>query len=364
MTAGLRIACVSGHSRWWRKQRLVAKYVKMRLEGVIYPDVHCLALMLSDRFDFLVEGERVAPGQYDLILSELQASDSQLRYIESLVDAGPAPVAIIPGPPAILSRELTDAKLHRVLHILNAAPHVWAYSPEIKTFCDGLAGRERASLIPWPYDLAATQKLGHSAQRDDGQLRILVQAPMSFHDIVQNHPFVLKAVLLDLWRDLPDELRRRLSFHTFIYNDEDRARYHASGFAEGLPFTLARKLGYRAFVRFVAGCDGIINLTAGSILGRITFLAAALGRPGIFSDNSRFNTALYPGSCVAMFDTVRLRDLVRAMLLGLSTGSQPGSAAPAATDPRLLPDAAVAAAMGDFAANQARLRHILDHPLG
>ena len=42
LSAALRIAFVSGHSRWWRKQRLVAKYFKMRLEGVIYPDVYCL----------------------------------------------------------------------------------------------------------------------------------------------------------------------------------------------------------------------------------------------------------------------------------------------------------------------------------
>jgi len=42
----LRIAFVSGHSRWLRKQRLVAKYLKMRLEGLVYPDVYCLALML------------------------------------------------------------------------------------------------------------------------------------------------------------------------------------------------------------------------------------------------------------------------------------------------------------------------------
>ncbi len=150
MSAGLRIACVSGHSRWWRKQRLVAKYLQMRLAGVIYPDVYCLALMLADKFDFLLEGEKVAPGSYDLILAELQASDSQLSYLESLVEAAAPPVAVIPGPPAILSRDLTDAKLRRVKHILSAARHVWAYAPELKTFCDGLIGRERATIIPWP----------------------------------------------------------------------------------------------------------------------------------------------------------------------------------------------------------------------
>ena len=59
MSGQLRIAFVSGQSQWWRKQRLVAKYLKMRLEGVIYPDVYCLALMLSDKFDFLLEDEKV-----------------------------------------------------------------------------------------------------------------------------------------------------------------------------------------------------------------------------------------------------------------------------------------------------------------
>ena len=40
------------------KQRLAAKYLKMRLEGVIYPDVYCLALMLAAKFDFLLKMRR------------------------------------------------------------------------------------------------------------------------------------------------------------------------------------------------------------------------------------------------------------------------------------------------------------------
>jgi hypothetical protein len=346
----MRIAFVSGHSRWWRKQRLVAKYIKMRLEGVIYPDVFCLALMVSDKFDFLLEDETVPAGKYDLIIAELQASDSQLRYLEALVDAGDPPVAVIPGPPAILSRDFTDAKLRRVQRILRGARHVWAYSPELKTFCDGLIGRERATMIPWPYDLAATQNLGCSSGRGSGRHKILVQAPMSFHDIVQNHPFVLKGVLLDVWQDLPSTLREKITFHTFVYNSTDLARYKSSEFANGLPFVLEGKRGYRSFVRFLGECDGVINLTSGSILGRITFLAAALGRPGIFTNNSLLNARLYPGSGVAMFDTVRLRELVSAMLHGLSDGI---------LDERLLPSASATAEIGDFQANQLWLREIL-----
>jgi len=350
LSSQVRIAFVSHQTRWWRKQRLAAKYLKMRLEGVMYPDVYCLPFMLAGTFDFLLEDEKVPAGKYDLILTELGASESQLRYVESLVLAGDPPVAVIPGPPAILSRDLTDAKLRMVKRILNGARHVWAYSPELQTFCDGMIGEARAVVIPWPYDFAATQKLGNAAARESGRYKILVQAPMSFHDVVQNHPFVLKGVLLDIWQELPTALREKLSFHTFIYDPTDVERYNSSGFPKGLPFVLEGKRGYRAFVRFLAACDGVINLTAGNILGRITFLSAALGRPGIFSDNSPLNVQLYPASTAAMFDTVRLRDLVRAMLLGLNSGS---------TDERLLPSSSKAAEIGDFRANQARLREIL-----
>ena len=54
-----------------------------------------------------------------------------------------------------------------------------------------------------------------------------------------------------------------------------------------------------------------------------------------------------------MFDTVRLRELLRAMLLGLADGI---------TDERLLPSPVAAAEIGDFPANQARLRQILGMP--
>jgi hypothetical protein len=51
-----------------------------------------------------------------------------------------------------------------------------------------------------------------------------------------------------------------------------------------------------------------------------------------------------------MFDTVRLRELVGAMLRGLADGK---------IDQRLLPSSSAAAEIGDFQANQARLREIL-----
>lgn len=134
-----------------------------------------------------------------------------------------------------------------------------------------------------------------------------------------------------------------------MYDSVDVEKYELTEFAAGLPFVLEGKMGYRAFVRFLAGCDGVINLTSGSVLGRITFLAAAVGRPGIFSDNSELNVRLYPRLTVAMFDTVRLRELIELMLGGLG-----GTA-----DLRLMPAAEVAEHVGNFAANRRQLREIV-----
>jgi hypothetical protein len=171
---------------------------------------------------------------------------------------------------------------------------------------------------------------------------------------VQNHPFVLKSVLLDVWQELPQAIREKISFHTFTYNAIDAEKFESTSFAKDLPLMREGKMGYRAFLRFLAGCDGVINLTAGSILGRISFLAAALGRPGIFSDNSTLNVRLYPNSTVAMLDTVRLRELIGAMLHGLEN---------VANHDRLMPSAAAAAEVGDFATNRRRLREIVSETM-
>jgi hypothetical protein len=350
----LKLAFVSGHRQWWRKQRLVAKYLKMRWEGVVYPDVYCLPFMLADKFDFLLEGEKVPRGKYDLILAELQSSENQLGYLQSLVEQGDPPVAAIPGPPEILSRDLNERNLRMAMFILKTARHIWAYSPEIKSFCDGLVGHECATIIPWPFDLAATQRLGRSAAGPAGRLQVVVQVPVRFGEVTQNHPFVLKAILQDLWQKLPPGARERFTFHTFAYSDADRDLFSSSGFAEGLPFVLEPRRSYRSFVRFLGECAGIVNLTAGSIMGRITFLSAAVGLPGIFSDNAQYNLRLYPGSGVALLDTGRLRELLDALLSGLSRGS---------VDARLRCSGEAVQAMGDFAANSRRLRELVAHPV-
>lgn len=324
----------------------------MRLEGIVYPDVYSLAFMLSGDVEFLAEGEDVAAGKYDLILAELQGSETQLRYLEKLVRARNSAVAVIPGPPELLSRDLTHDKLRMVKNILRAAAQVWAYSPGLKVFCDGLIGSERTIVIPWPYDLVATQRWGRCREtRLPDHCRVFIQLPLRFQDVTQNHPFVLKSVLLDVWDTLPAAVRDRLCFHTCVYTERDRQQYYSSGFADGLPFVLEPRRSYRSFLRFLGQCQGVVNLTTGSILGRVTFLSAALGRSGIFSKNSELNRRLYPDACVDLFDTVRLRLLLEKMFSGI---------AKSVTDDGLLPSYDALTEIGDFRRNKTQLREICE----
>lgn len=344
----LRVAFSSGVDRWWKKQRLAVKYMKMRLEGAIYPDVYCLPFFLADRFDFLLQGETVVAGRYDLILSELQGNYGQLEYLASLIAAG-HPVAVIPGPPEILARNLTQPKLNMAKKILSGAPHVWAYSQLVADFCDGLIGSRRATVIPWPFDYESVVRLGRLDEKCSGTTKVLLQIPLRFCGLTQNFPFVLKGVLADVWNSLPRSAQSRLSFHTFVYTREDREAFVSSGFGEGLPIILERKKSYGEFVRLVDECAAVVNLTAGSVLGRVTFLAAALGIPGIFSNNCELNAALYPESLVELLDTRRLRELLTELLFALAEGH---------TCSRLLPREQLAAEIGDFTANRERMRRV------
>ena len=270
---------------------------------LIYPDVYCLALMLADKFDFLLEGEKVAPGKYDVIFAELQSSESQLRYLESLVEAqATAGHCRFPGrrrfSPAISPTRSCAREAH---------PSGGASSGPTRPNSRRFAMDSSAAIAP-PSFRGLTIWRPHRSwdrARRPGRLRkILVQAPMSFHDIVQNHPFMLKGVLLDVWQELPAGLRDQLSFHTTIYNSTDVERYQSSGFADGLPFVLDGKLGYRAFVRFL----GRVRRRRQSHRGQHSWTHhVSLRRArasGNFQRQQSAQPRLYPHSTVAMFDTV------------------------------------------------------------
>ena len=106
--------------------------------------------------------------------------------------------------------------------------------------------------------------------------------------------------------------------------------------------TLEPRRRFPSFLRFLASCDGVVNLTASHVLGRITFLAAALDKPGVFTSNAELNTRLYPGSTVPLLAPAALRDALTGLLAGLVRRELPA---------RFMPDSAATRTTGDFSAN-------------
>jgi hypothetical protein len=349
----LRVGFVSGTRSWLRTRALGAKQRKMRLERVLYPDVYSIPYFFADGFRFIREGAPVRPADYDLVLTELNRAPGQMEYIDAVIRTG-VPVAVIPGPPELLASVLTRESLPLVQRILRRARHVWAYSESVAAYCDGLIDEERAVVIPWPFHHRQVVELGEGGeeQRGGDALRVLLNVPTRFVGLGQNEPFVVKAVLQELMR--ADPAGPRLDLRTFVYTRQDRERFREAGYAADFPIRLERKMGYRAFVRLVAGCDAVVNLTGGNVLGRITYLAAALGKPGVFSENAELNHALYGQALAAPGDAERLRELLGELLSGLRRGS---------AAPRFLPDSAVAARVGDFHENSRRFREILATPV-
>ena len=183
---------------------------------------------------------------------------------------------------------------------------------------------------------------------------MLLNAPLRFCSNTQNFPFVLKAALLNVWSELPFNCRERVTFHSFVYNSGDEVQFRDTGFAEDLPIILESRRQYRSFVRFIGECDAVINLLCGNVLGRITFLAGALGKPGIFSDSSEINCRLYPGATVPLLSS-GLHEMVRSLLCGIFEGC---------VDQRFLPSTTAVSELGDFQANSLKLRALFKEGAG
>jgi len=351
--ASSRIGFVTGIESVWRHHLVAAKQGVHYLSGGLTPDVYALPRFLGNSRTFIRTGESIDRGAFDLIFSELNAGDAQLAFLESLVAAQPPPVAILPGPPEILTRRLSDERLRAVRQILRCAHRVLVYAPELARFYDGLMGEPRARVVPWPFDYAAVRDLGSTpaGQQDrTGAIHVLLNVPLRFTGVAQNHPFVLKAALLDAIAPLPAADRERLRFHTFVYEDGDRKAFDETRFAHGLSIAIEPRRPYGAFVRFLASCDAVVNITASSVLGRVTFLAAALGKPGLFSANAHLNTELYPSATVPQLEPGTLRDGLSGLIRGVLAGETP---------PAFMPDEAAARRVGDFAANAATFRRLV-----
>lgn len=348
-----RVGFVTGIESLWQHQLVAVKQGLHTLSGGPTPDVYAFPRFLGTQSRFIRSGQTIDRAAFDLVFSELDAGDDQLAYLASLVATQPPPVVVLPGPPEILIPRLTHERLRLVRRILDDAYRVLVYSPALADFYDGLTGRARARVVPWPFDYLAVRALADTpVERHDGsgEIHVVVNVPLRFVGLTQNYPFVLKAALADALASLAPADRDRLRFHTFVYDAEDRDAFHRSGFADGLPIVLEARRPYGAFVRFLDRCDAIVNLTTSSVVGRITFLAGALGKPGLFSTNAPLNAALYPSATIPLLRPAALREALIGLLRGLAADNVPAA---------FLPDETAVRRVGDFGANAARFRDVL-----
>jgi hypothetical protein len=352
MTSAGRIGFVTYPQSRWRQFLLRAKYLKMRLERNIYPDVYALPLFLTPSFEMIPMGRSLQPGSYDLIFSELNGTLEQISYLRDVVRSAGCPIAVVPGPPEILGGVLTEQKLQMVRDIVNECRYLLAYSRDVASFFDGMCGRNRSLLIPWPFDYEQTRCLRTAVtRRNTHEVRILFNAPLRLNGALAGFLMGMKSVLQDILSALPSTDRARVSFHTFVYSEQDQAEFVRRGFAASFPIQLERKRGYSAFLRFLRGMSAIVHFSPNGVLGRVAFAAAALEIPGILGDNVELHRELYPSGTLAPYDLVRFREAAGALVASALAGS---------VDSRFKPDMSCASRVGDFRSNAAQFRQLLE----
>ncbi len=352
----LKYGFVTGWDNAWRNLKIRAKYRLMKLQRIVYPDVYCLPFWLGGKCHFLANGINIDPDKYDFIFAELNAGVNQLRYLAKLVAVAPQKMVIITTPREIFGANATKIAQGLATWILRKAGHVWAYSEAVANFADECAQARVAKVIPWPFDYAETRRRGRPKRnRHPETIRILLGVPLRFAGIAANAPPFLEQCFVEALGALPAELRNRFRFYGMVYTQEDETAWRQTGFGSRIGAMLEPRKDYVQFLRFLGNCDAVLTLPRFGVLGRITFIAAALGKPGIFTENVELSRRLYPHSLVESAIDEQLRDRVRDLLFGLL---DLGPLEP------FLPDIPAAQEVGDFAGNAAKVRELLAAKVG
>jgi hypothetical protein len=347
----LHCCFVTGPDSFWRNVKIRAKYTLMRLQGLVYPDIFCIPWWLGAGCDFVGTGGKIELDKHDFVFAELNAGIDQLEYLKDLIKRAPHKMVILPGPPEIFESYAGKRARGLAIWVLRKAGQVWAYSTEIANFADDYAQAPVAQVIPWPFNYSETKRLGQNSNRGDtDEIRILIGVPLRFVGIAENAPHFIEECLSQVLATLPPYGRNRFKFFGMVYTKEDEIAWRETGFGRQLGVVLEPKKSYVKFLRFVGSCAAVISLPRFRILGRITFIAAALDKPGIFTGNVQLNRQLYLRSLISNPTDERLRDLLRELFLGLlELGPLKG----------FLPDSKKVQEVGDYVGNGAKVREIL-----
>lgn len=335
-----------------RNVKVKVKHALMRLQGILYPDAYFIPDWLGGRVKFIPLGKKVKPKRYARIFSELHAGAGQLEYPLTLMERDPQKMILLMGPPEIFKSYASPEAWKLVRRLLQETGQVWAYCQQTADFANELAGGEVATVIPWPFDYETTRRLGLQDRRPavPHSIKVLIGVPLRFVGIAANAPAFLEDCLAGALETLPPTDRKRFHFFGMVYTKDDALAWRQSGFGRKIDVTLEPKKFYIPFLRFLGDCDAVITLPRFTVLGRIAFLAAALGKPGIFTANVDLHRRLYPHSLVASSTASELKESVRDLLTELA-GDQMAA--------RFLPDAAAARDVGNFAHNRTVMQRLL-----
>jgi hypothetical protein len=347
-----RYGFVTRGDHWVENLKIRIKYALMKANGVMYPDVYCIPLWLRGRCCYLRNGDRVDPDKYDLMFSELNGSDAQLECLLHIAKVFRERTVVLPGPPEIFIAYASKAGWRIAGEILRNSGHVWAFSKDVASFANHLAEANVARVIPWPFNYTSTVRIA----RNTGPVftdinHVLIGCPMRFTGIAENSPHFLERCIRDVISEMPQYERRRFRFHGFVYTDEDKHAWRERQFGSEIGAVLEHRKSFTKFLKFMGKFAAVIHLSRFGILGRITFIAAALGKPGIFTKNVELNQCLYPRSLVQDPTDPQLGKFVRSLLFGL-LGYE--------SLDLFMPNTTAAKEVGNFAGNAAKVRAYLN----
>jgi hypothetical protein len=312
----------------------------MELEGLLYPDVFCIPKWLGFSCHYISNSKKIDVGNYKYIFSEFNAEVNQLAALQRIVEQASEKVVVIPGPKEIFELNTNKEAREIAAGIFQTVRHVWAYSPGVMRFVDENAGKPVARLIPWPFNYHETRRIGLGYRdKPSGELWILAGVPIRFSGIAENAPHYLERCLAKAVRSVSVQRQKRIRFFGMVYTEEDRRIWKETGFGRDLLIEMESRKRYSSFLRFVGACDAVVHLSRLDILGRISFIAASLGKPGVFTGNVMLNRTLYPSSLVETPEDPALQHLVDDLLTGLATSS---------LNDRFLPNSQAVKTIGDF----------------
>jgi len=333
------------------KLKVSLKYFLMKMQGYIYPDVFCVPYYITNSYKKIGMGNSFNSKKYEIIFTELYAHKEQLKYISDLSDQVGNKLIVILGPPYVFLDKINSKSADLIQNIFKNSRLILAYSNYVKEYFNQYTLNQEIKVLNWPFDCQTINKImRQSSGKKKNTIDILINTPLKFTEYNEFSPFLIKDLLIKAIKSLDEKVSKKIILHSFTYSTADKQEFVRSNFDQDFPIKLQKKTSFKKFILLLNQFDIVINFTSKGILGRITFLSAALKKPGIFSDNNELNLKLYPHSCISNNDHSKIIMAIKELLENIATDN---------ISNQFLPDSKAVSHLGDFSRNSIEFRKLL-----